>query len=110
VPADRDSAGDPDLDDLARDAGDAARRVSGAVAGVTLVVLHAVVGSITLTLGVVAPGWAVAALLLAWAAIGVTAWRWRARRPIVAMLAPFVAAALDIGAVALGEALLGWRA
>jgi hypothetical protein len=107
VSADRDRREDPELDDLARDAGDAARRASGAVAGVTLVVLHVLVGYITLTLGSVAPMWAVAVLLVVWALVGVIAWRWRTRRPIAAMLAPFVVAALDLGVVTLGGALLG---
>lgn len=108
--ADRDPAGDPDLDDLVRDAGDAARRVSGAVAGATFVVLHAVVGWFTLTLGLVAPMWAVALLLLVWAGVAVIGWRWRSRRPIATMLAPFAVAALDIGVVAFGDAVLGWTA
>lgn len=109
MPTDREPD-DPDLEGLARDAGDAARRVSGAVAGATFVVLHAIVGWITLTLGLVAPLWAVALLLLVWAAVAVIGWRWRSRRPIATMLAPFAVAALDIGVVALGGALLGWSA
>lgn len=101
---------EPDLSGLTADAQRAARRMSGAIAGGTLVLLHGAVGWFTLTLGLVAPPWAVGALLVVWATIGVVAWRWRTRRPIATMLAPFVMAALLLGAVALGGELLGWSA
>lgn len=107
---DRDPRDEPDLDELARDAGDAARRVTSVVAGTTLVLLHGVVGWLTLSLGLVAPPWAVVALLVLWAAAGVLAWRWRTHRPILTMLTPFATAAVVLGVVALGGALLGWSA
>ncbi|WP_052666129.1 hypothetical protein [Nitriliruptor alkaliphilus] len=112
--ADRDRDGipadEPDLDELAHEAGDAARRLSAAIAGATIVLLHGLVGWFTAALGLVAPLWAVTVLLVVWAAAGVLAWRWRARRPIVAMLVPLVTAGVVLGAVALGSRLLGWSA
>ncbi|MEX1162094.1 MAG: hypothetical protein WEB03_00795 [Nitriliruptor sp.] len=99
-----------DLDALASEVGDVARRISGVVAGTALVLLHAVVGYLTLSLGLVAPMWAVLVLLTAWAVIGVVAWRWRIRHPFLAMLAPFVTVALVLAVVALGGRFLGWSA
>lgn len=103
-------APEPDLDDLARDAHAAATRVSGAVAGATLGLLHTVVGWLTLSLGLVAPMWAVTTLLVVWAVVGIAAWRVRSRRPILTMLAPLAVAGLDLGVVALGATALGWNA
>lgn len=105
VPAD-----EPDLDELAHEAGDAARRLSAAIAGATIVLLHGLVGWFTAALGLVAPRWAVAVLLVAWAGAGVIAWRWRARRPIVAMLVPLLTAGVVLGTVTLGSRVFGWSA
>jgi hypothetical protein len=102
--------GDGDLDDLAGDLGASARRVSGAIAGTTFVVLHAIVGYLTLSLGLVAPAWAVTVLSMVWLVVAVVGWRWRRRRPILTMLAPFATAALAIAVVSLGDAYLGWTA
>lgn len=101
-------AHEPDLDGLARDAGAAARTLSGAIAGVTLLALHAIVGVFTVSVGTVAPGWVVAALLVVWGGIGAVAWRWRQRRPIAAMLAPFVTAAIVLTSLALGSGTSAW--
>jgi hypothetical protein len=101
-------AGEPDLDDLARDAAVAATKLTAAIAGTAIVLLHGLVGWFTAAVGLVAPAWAVGGLLLLWAGAGVVAWRWRARRPIVAMLVPFVTAAVVLGAVTLGTRVSGW--
>jgi hypothetical protein len=99
-----------DLDDLARAAGDAARQVTGIVAGTTFVILHAVVGGLVVSLGSLAPSWAVASLLTVWGGVAVVGWRGRRRRPIVTMLLPIATAVLVLGAVALGGQALGWSA
>jgi hypothetical protein len=60
--------------------------------------------------GLVAPGWAVAVLLVVWAlllAFGV--WLWL-RRPAFVPLVPVVAAAIWLAAVSAGGAFLGWTA
>jgi hypothetical protein len=100
--------GDGDLDVLARTAGEAARRVSGAVAGATFVVLHAVVGWLVLSLGLLAPIWALVALLALWALVAVIGWRVRRRYPIVTMLLPLATASLVLVLASYGSALLGW--
>jgi hypothetical protein len=102
--------GSADLDDLAGEAHDAGRKLAGAVAGVTFAVLHGVVGVLTVSLGLVAPPWAVALFAVLWVAIAVVGWRQRARRPIVTMLLPFANVALVLGALAYGDTWLGWTA
>jgi hypothetical protein len=99
-----------DLGDLAETAGTAARRFTGAVAGATFVVLHGVVLWLVLSLGLVAPGWAVGVLSALWLAVAVAGWRGRARHPLITMLLPVVTAGLVLGAVALGGQVLGWSA
>jgi hypothetical protein len=105
-----DAPHEPDVDELARTAGEAARRVSGTVAGVTFVGLHAVVGWLVLSLGLLAPIWAVLPLLALWAVVGVLGWRGRRRHPIVTMLLPLATAGLVLGLVAIGGELFGWTA
>jgi hypothetical protein len=102
--------GSADLDALAADAQDAGRRVAGLVAGVTFAVLQAIVGMLTVSLGLVAPPWAVVLMAALWVAIVVVGWRQRARRPIVTMLLPFVNVGIVLAVVALGDAWLGWTA
>jgi hypothetical protein len=70
-------------------------------------VAHALVGLILLSLGLVAPPWAVIALLAAWAALLAVAVRQRAR-PLLAVLAPAASAALVSGLLYVGGAFLGW--
>jgi hypothetical protein len=60
--------------------------------------------------GLVAPGWAVALLLLVWAALlGFGIWLW-IRRPAFVPLVPVAAAAIWFGAISAGEAFLNWTA
>jgi hypothetical protein len=58
--------------------------------------------------GLLAPGWAVAALLVAWAALLAAAVVLLRRRPVLTPLVPLAAIALWWGALTAGEALLGW--
>ena len=108
--SDREPPPEPDLTELAGDAHAAAHRVTGTVAGATLIVLHGIVGWLTLSLALVAPPWGVVPLLVVWAVAGVAAWRVRARRPIATMLTPLAVAGLDLGVVALGAWAFGWSA
>lgn len=102
--------GEGDLDDLARTAGDAARQLTGLVAGVTFVALHAVAGWLVLSLAQVAPPWTVAVLTVVWAAVAMLGWRGRRRRPLITMLLPVAMAALVLGTLTLGDRVLGWTA
>jgi hypothetical protein len=102
--------GSADLDDLASDAHAAGRKLAGAVAGVTFAVLQGIVGVLTVSLGLVAPPWAVALFAALWTAVAVVGWRQRARRPIVTMLLPFANVALVLAAVAFGDTWFGWTA
>ena len=58
--------------------------------------------------GLLAPLWAVVALLVLWAALVVVAVRVHRRRGAWSLLVPVVAVALWFAVVTLGEALLGW--
>ena len=60
--------------------------------------------------GLVAPGWAVAALLLCWALFVWLGWRWRRTRPYWVPAMPFVAFAWWWGVLSAGDAWLGWTA
>jgi hypothetical protein len=60
-----------------------------------------------LPLGLVAPPWAVIALLAAWAALLALAVRQR-RRPLVVLTAPAATAALAAGLLYVGGTFLGW--
>jgi hypothetical protein len=60
--------------------------------------------------GLVAPGWAVAALLVLWAALFVVAILLRRRRPALTPLVPLAAVALWFLVVSAGGAWLGWTA
>jgi hypothetical protein len=68
---------------------------------------HALVGLLLLPLGLVAPPWAVIALLAAWAALLAMAVRQRGR-PLLAVIAPATSAALAAGLLYVGGAFLGW--
>ena len=68
---------------------------------------HALVGLFLLPLGLVAPPWAVIALLAAWAALLALAVRQR-RRPLVVLTAPAATAALAAGLLYVGGTFLGW--
>ena len=60
--------------------------------------------------GLVAPGWAVVALLVVWALLGAVAVVVHRRWGAVSALVPLVAVVLWFGVLTLGEALLGWTA
>jgi hypothetical protein len=70
-------------------------------------VAHALVGLLLLPLGLVAPPWAVIALLAAWAALLAVAVRQRGR-PLLVLVAPATSAALAAGLLYVGGAFLGW--
>jgi hypothetical protein len=59
--------------------------------------------------GLLAPGWAVVALLLVWLALlAVAIWQLRARRPLYVLPVPVAAWLIWFGALTAGENLLGW--
>jgi hypothetical protein len=60
--------------------------------------------------GLVAPGWAVVGLLLLWLALAVLAVAVHRRWGVVSALVPAAAVGLWVGALVLGEHLLGWTA
>ena len=60
--------------------------------------------------GLVAPGWAVLALLGLWVLLGWAAYVVHRRWGAVAALVPLVAMGLWVGVLVLGERLLGWTA
>jgi len=60
--------------------------------------------------GLVAPGWAVAVLLLIWLAFFVLACRWWTPHPRRLLVLPVVAIALWFALVTAGGAWLGWSA
>lgn len=63
-----------------------------------------------LTLGLVAPGWAVLVFLALWLGLLIVAVRLLRRRPGVVILVPMVLAALVYGVLTVGDQLLGWTA
>ena len=60
--------------------------------------------------GLVAPAWAVAALIAVWLVLFVLACRWFGRRPYRVLALPVVAALLWVAAITAGVAYLGWTA
>jgi len=60
--------------------------------------------------GLVAPGWAVAGLLVVWAGLSVVLWRLARRRSAWAIGIPVLDALIWLAVVSLGDALLGWTA
>lgn len=60
--------------------------------------------------GLVAPLWAIVALLIVWGSLAALALRWFTRRPWLVLLLPVVAAAVWFATLALGERVLGWQA
>ena len=59
--------------------------------------------------GLLAPGWAVAVLLVIWfALLAVAIWLLRTRRPLYVLPVPVAAWLIWIGALTAGENLLGW--
>jgi hypothetical protein len=78
--------------------------VASMVAAVGLAA-QALVSLLWLPLGLVAPPWAVIALLVAWAALLAVRQR---RRPLVVLTAPAATAALAAGLLYVGGTFLGW--
>lgn len=58
--------------------------------------------------GLLAPGWAVVLLLVAWAALLVLAIVLLRRRPAYVLVVPVLSALVWFGAISAGEAWLGW--
>ena len=58
--------------------------------------------------GLAAPGWAVLALLVVWAALGAVLLQVHRVWGAVAAVVPLVAVVLWFGLITLGEAVLGW--
>lgn len=77
---------------------------------VLTVVLHLLVLWPYAASGLVAPGWAVPALLVLWALLGWLAWAVHRRWGAVAALVPLLALGLWVGVLVLGEQVLGWTA
>jgi hypothetical protein len=64
-----------------------------------------------LSSGLLAPGWAIAVLLVIWVALLVMAIRLlRARKPLSVLLIPIVAWLIWFGALTAGERFLDWTA
>ena len=60
--------------------------------------------------GLLAPAWAVAVLLVIWAALTVVAILLLRRRPVLVPLVPIAAALIWFDAISAGDAFLGWTA
>ncbi len=60
--------------------------------------------------GLLAPGWAVLALLVLWGLLGWLAWAVHRRWGGVSALVPLLAMGLWVGVLVLGEQMLGWTA
>ena len=59
--------------------------------------------------GLLAPGWAVALLLVIWLALlGVAIWLLRTRRPLLVLVVPVVAWLIWFGVLSAGERWGGW--
>ncbi|MGH8946072.1 MAG: hypothetical protein ACRDVL_07985 [Acidimicrobiia bacterium] len=71
---------------------------------------HLVAGFFYLGAGLLAPLYAVAALLAVWVVLlALAIWQWR-RRPWWVLVTPFVAGAIWFGVLTLGDIFLGWTA
>ncbi len=79
------------------------------LAGIALALVVAL-APFFLASGLVAPLWAVIIFSVVWVGLVGLGVRWVRRHPLRVLPLPFVAAALWIGGVSLGEALLGWTA
>ncbi len=88
---------------------DRARVASLVGAGLAMAAL-AVIGIFYASAGLVAPLWAVVALMIFWGLLVVLGIRWFRRRPLRVLPLPFVAVLVWLGVVTLGERLLGWTA
>jgi hypothetical protein len=86
------------------------RSVAALIAGWVGLVAHVATVIWYLASGLVAPGWAVVALLVIWCALlGLAIYMLRTR-PVYTLLVPVASAAIWFGALSAGEAWLGWTA
>jgi hypothetical protein len=79
------------------------------VAAVVAGLLHLVCGYFYLASGLVAPGWAVLALLVWWLVLAVTGVRLALRRSYWVLAVPVVAAVTWVVVLWFGGEVLGWR-
>jgi hypothetical protein len=73
-------------------------------------VAHLVMGVWYAASGLIAPPWAVAALLVIWVLLLIVGLRLRARRPWWMLAVPVLAVAIWVAVVSAGETFLGWTA
>jgi hypothetical protein len=69
-----------------------------------------VIGFFYLSSGLVAPLWAVIALLIIWAGLVVVGILWFRRHPLRVLMLPVIAVVVWFTVITLGERLLGWTA
>ena len=70
----------------------------------------AVIGVFYAAAGLVAPLWAVVALMILWGMLVVLGIRWFRRMPLRVLPLPIVAVLVWLCVITLGEQLLGWTA
>ena len=97
------------VDDHGRMAVDRARVASLVGAGLAMAAL-AVIGVFYAAAGLVAPLWAVVALMILWGMLVVLGIRWFRRMPLRVLPLPIVAVLVWLCVITLGEQLLGWTA
>ena len=88
---------------------DRARVASLVGAGLAMAAL-AVIGVFYAAAGLVAPLWAVVALMILWGMLVVLGIRWFRRMPLRVLPLPIVAVLVWLCVITLGEQLLGWTA
>lgn len=71
---------------------------------------HLVVGYFYVVMGLVTPVYVLVPLLMLWVALFVAAMWLLPRRPVLVLAIPLAAAAVLVGVVAFGGAVLGWTA
>jgi len=90
---------------------EARRRTTGPIVAWWVgLVAHLVIGIWYGASGLVAPAWAVAALLAVWVVLLVAGLRLRTRRPWWMLFVPVLDVAIWVGVVSAGDAFLGWTA
>ena len=86
------------------------RRVLSLVVGGLAMAALLVIGYYYLASGLVAPLWAVVGLMIIWVALVVLGIRWFRSHPWRLVALPVIAVLVWLGALTLGERLLGWTA
>jgi hypothetical protein len=94
---------------LARQVQGQGRRLAAGVALVFSAFMHLSVGVFVFSSGLIAPGWAVGALIGVWTAGAYGIWRFR-RVPELVLVIPMAVAAIWWVTMALGDRFLGWTA